>query len=135
MDGTNIPFIGTGWSFPPEFGKGTGVATSTGAKDIEESLYVLLSTKEGERLFVPDFGCDMTTLLFEPLDLDLEKRIEDLMRKAILLYETRISVEDIVFDYDRERGVIRIDIQYIIRTTNTRTNIVYPFYLTEGTNL
>lgn len=131
---TNIPFIGTGWSFPPEFGK-NGVKMSSGAIDIEESLFILLSTKMGERFMNPDFGCDLSIMLFEPIDIDLEKRISDMIKKAILLYESRISVEDIVFDYQQEKGVVFIDIQYTIRTTNTRTNMVYPYYLTEGTNI
>lgn len=132
----HIPFIGTGWSFPPEFGKGKqGVKMSAGANDIEESLYLLLSTKVGERLMAPDFGCDLSVMLFEPLDLDLEKRIEDLIKNAILLFEARITVTGIIFSYERDNGVILIDVQYTIRTTNTRTNIVYPFYLTEGTNI
>lgn len=108
---------------------------ATGAEDIEESLFILLSTKLGERFMTPDFGCDMDTFLFEPIDLDLEQKIEDEIRRAILLYETRINVEEIQFMPERLQGIIHINIEYTIRTTNTRTNIVYPFYLTEGTNL
>ena len=136
MDTKNIPFLGTGWSFPPEFGKGkNSLKMSSGAKDIEESLFILLSTKTGERLMTPDFGCDLENFMFEPIDIDLEKKIEEEIRKAILLYETRITTERIRFNSDIERGIIMINIEYVIRTTNTRTNIVYPFYLKEGTNL
>lgn len=135
MNIKNIPFLGTGWAFPPEFNKSTGLELSSGAKDIQESLFILLSTKTGERFMTPDFGCDLDELLFEPIDLNLLKKIEDEIRRAILLYETRIAIEQINFDLRRTEGVIFIDIEFIIRTTNTRTNIVYPFYLTEGTNL
>jgi len=136
MDNKNIPFLGTGWSFPPEFGKGkNSIKMSSGAEDIKESLFILLSTKLGERFMTPDFGCDMDIFLFEPLDLDLEQKIEDEIRRAILLYETRISVDGIGFDPDREAGALLINVDYTIRTTNTRTNIVFPFYLKEGTNL
>lgn len=132
----DIPFIGKGWSFPPEFTKGsTGIKIVTGQQDIEQSLYILLSTRLGERFMLPDFGCDLNILLFEPIDEDLQKRLDDMIRGAILLYESRITVNDIVFDHRMEDGVVNIDIQYTIRTTNTRTNIVYPFYLHEGTNL
>ena len=127
MNENNIPFIGTGWSFPPQFPLGN-IKMVSGADDISESLVILLSTRPGER-------CDLDIMLFEPMDLDLQKRIEDMIRKAILLFESRITTNDIVFDYDRNKGIVNIDIQYTIRTTNTRTNIVYPFYLTEGTNL
>lgn len=136
MDTKKIPFLGTGWSFPPEFGKGkNALKMSSGAVDIAESLFILLSTKIGERFMTPDFGCDLDIFLFEPIDIDLEKKIEDEIRKAILLYETRINLERIIFKPDVGNGLIYINIEYIIRTTNTRTNIVYPFYLKEGTNL
>jgi hypothetical protein len=31
--------------------------------------------------------------------------------------------------------VLRLKLDYTVRTTNTRTNMVYPLYLREGTNL
>jgi len=136
MNGKNIPFLGTGWGFPPEFNKGKeNLRMSSGAQDIQESLFILLSTKYGERFMTPNFGCDLDSMLFEPMNLSLEQRLDDEIRRSILLYETRINVEQIVFTKEEESGVIYINIEYTIRTTNTRTNIVYPFYLTEGTNL
>lgn len=132
----DIPFLGKGWGFPPEFRKGKlGVKMSSGAEDIKESLFILLSTKLGERFMTPDFGCDIDSLLFEPIDLNLEQSLDDEIRRAILLYETRISIDEIIFHPKPDEGVIHINIEYLIRTTNTRTNIVFPFYLTEGTNL
>ncbi len=136
MNTRNIPFLGTGWGFPPEFKKGKdSLKMSSGAVDIQESLFILLSTKYGERYMTPNFGCDLDSLLFEPMSLGLEKRLEDRIRRSILLYETRINVERVVFKHEANNGLVYINIEYIIRTTNTRTNIVYPFYLTEGTNL
>lgn len=135
-DKFDIPFLGRGWGFPPEFRKGKlGVRMVSGAEDIKESLFILLSTKLGERFMTPDFGCDLDSLLFEPIDLDLEQKLEDEIKRAILLYETRINVEEIHFTPQPEEGIIHINVEYTIRTTNTRTNIVFPFYLTEGTNL
>ncbi len=136
MNKKSIPFLGTGWSFPPEFKKGRqGIKMSSGAVDIQESLFILLSTKYGERFMTPNFGCDIDSVLFEPINLDTEQKLEDEIRRSILMYETRIFVEYITFNNDDLEGIVYINIEYIIRTTNTRTNIVYPFYLTEGTNL
>jgi len=132
----NIPFIGKGWSFPPEFNRATrSNEMSAGAKDIQESLEILLSVKPEERLMHPTFGCDLSILLFEPLDNTLEKYIEEQIRNAILIHEPRITTENINFEFNRTQGIIFIDIQYIIKSTNSRTNIVFPFYLKEGTNL
>ena len=62
-----------------------------------------------------------------------------LLKRAILFFEPRILVEHINVDTenveDRLNGLVRIHITYIIRATNNRHNIVYPFYFTEGTNV
>ncbi len=132
----NIPFVGKGWSFPPEFQKAKfGVKMVTGAEDIEQSLNILLSTRLGERFLHPDFGCDLSALLFEPIDLTLKTTIEDTIRNAIILYEPRIDLEEVVFTENVDEGALFINLIYLVRTTNTRTNIVYPFYLQEGSNL
>jgi len=131
-----IPFLWRGWSFPPEFNRATkSVKMSEGADDIKESLEILLGTKVGERLISPGFGCNLNHLQFEPLTASLEKYVEELIRTSILRYEPRINLEDIHFEDASKDGVIYINIRYIIRTTNSRANMVYPFYLKEGTNL
>ncbi len=132
----DIPFIGKGWAFPPEFdiGKG-GIVVSEGDQDIRESLEILVSTKLGERLMIPNYGCDLSDLLFESLSLTLERFIETRVYNAIINYEPRITVESIKFIPRRKEGIIYIDIKYIVKTTNARTNMVYPFYISEGTNL
>lgn len=135
-ENVNIPFLGRGWSFPPEFDNATGkVKMSEGETDIKESLEVLLSTEIGERIINPQYGCDLNALLFESLTLSTERELKDKIEMAILRYEPRIKTEDIDLLYFREEGKVEIHIQYVIRTTNNRSNMVYPFYLNEGTNL
>jgi phage baseplate assembly protein W len=137
MSQEDIAFLGTGWSFPPEFKRGTNeTSMSSGEKDIEESLQVLLSTQLGERVMLPEYGCDLTELLFSPLDLTLKTFVSDLIRTAILYYEPRINVEKINIDPVNEiEGELLIEIDYVIRATNSRRNIVYPFYRNEGTDV
>lgn len=137
MSKEDIAFLGTGWSFPPEFKRGTNdTAMSSGEKDIEESLKILLSTQLGERVMVPEYGCDLTELLFSPLDLTLKTFVADLIRTAILYYEPRINVERIDIDPINEiEGQLIVAIDYTIRATNSRRNIVYPFYRNEGTDV
>ncbi|MBU0487547.1 MAG: GPW/gp25 family protein [Bacteroidetes bacterium] len=137
MDHNNdIPFIGKGWNFPPEFDKGKRtVVMTSGEEDIRQSLEILLSTKVGERLMNPDYGCNLNVMLFEPLNVTIKKYLDDLIRMAILNFEPRIHAEKITFSNGLENNVVLVEIDYIIKTTNTRTNMVYPFYLREGTNL
>jgi len=130
------PFLGKGWSFPPEFtGQRGALATTSGAHDIHNSLLILLATQPGERKMAPEFGVDLSPLLFETLDLGLETRIADSIERAILRFEPRVLLEDITFRLEVMEGILYISLYYLIQTTNSRTNLVFPYYLTEGTDL
>lgn len=134
----NTSFLGTGWSFPPEFNKkGIGrVKMLSEDVDIKSSLEVLLSTRLGERIMAPRYGCNLEELLFKPLNLTLKTYIKELIKNAILYYEPRIDVEKIKMDQTNELdGELLIVIYYRIRATNARNNWVFPFYKKEGTNI
>jgi uncharacterized protein len=128
-------FLGSGWSFPPEFSK-RGVRMVSAEQDIRESLQILLATTPGERVMQPTFGCGLKAQMFENLTESSAAQMKDLIARAILFFEPRITVEKIMIeDADMLGGVIAISIDYWIRATNSRHNMVYPFYLTEGTNV
>jgi hypothetical protein len=130
------PFLGTGWDFPPTFSKKSeSVDMISGETDIRSSLHILLSTEIGERIMQPTYGCDLKRLLFEPLDISLKAYIRDLLKTAILYHEPRIRLEDILMESKPEEGLIEITLKYLVRSTNSRYNYVYPFYITEGTNI
>lgn len=136
----NTSFLGTGWGFPPEFNKeeeGAGkVEMLSDEIDIKSSLEILLSTRLGERVMVPNYGCNLDELLFKPLNLTLKTFVKELIKNAILYYEPRIDVEKIQIDQTNELdGELLILIDYRIRVTNARNNLVFPFYKEEGTNI
>ncbi|MDI9311620.1 MAG: GPW/gp25 family protein [Limnohabitans sp.] len=134
---TKQAFLGTGWSFPPEFDKSTkAVVTISDEEDIKSSLEILLSTKLGERVMQPKYGCNMDELLFNPLDLTLKTFVSELIKSAILYHEPRIDVEKIdITQGDDLNGELLVILDYKIRATNSRINWVYPFYKVEGTDL
>ncbi|OAB78812.1 GPW/gp25 family protein [Cochleicola gelatinilyticus] len=136
MDATET-FLGVGWSFPPHFDSNTNELTmTTGEVDIHKSLEILLSTRLGERIMLPEYGCNLEELLFQPLDITLKTYIKDLIKTAILYHEPRIDVNNITLDPTNElNGEIRINIEYRIRITNSRSNMVFPFYKVEGSEL
>ena len=131
------PFLGRGWSFPPEFDRNAkAVVMLEEEADIQGSLNILLSTKLGERVMQPTYGCNMDSLLFEAMNLTLLTYLKDLVENAILYHEPRIELDKVVIDTTSQNdGLLLIEIHYDIRTTNSRYNYVYPFYLNEGTNL
>ncbi len=129
-------FLGKGWSFPPEFEKETGsVKMLTDEKDINSSLEILFSTSVGERIMLPKYGANLRDHLFDPVDNSMKAYIKDLIKTAILYFEPRIQLDDITLTAKNEEGLIEITLDYTIRTTNSRYNYVYPFYISEGTNI
>jgi hypothetical protein len=132
---TNTDFLGTGWGFPPEFDNTTtGVVMVSDDTDIRQSLLLLLNTRQGERVMLPDFGCNLNEFLFQAMDASTVRFMQDMITNAILKYESRIDVNDLTIDTsDIVDGYVLIDLAYTVRTTNNRNNIVFPFYLNEGT--
>jgi phage baseplate assembly protein W len=134
---TSKSFLGRGWGFPPEFNRATkAVNMLEDEADIKSSLEILLSTRLGERVMVPDYGCNLDELLFKPLTLTLKTFVIDLIKTAILYYEPRIDLNKIAIDLSEElEGVLLINLDYTVRATNSRKNMVYPFYKAEGNEL
>lgn len=130
---TNNPFLGTGWSFPPRFSKiKKGVELVSGEEDIQESLRILLSTQVNERFLQPKYGCNLDELLFEPLNTTVKTYIRGLVKQAILHFEPRIELEDVVIEtIDEPAGKIELVVFYRVRATNSRYNLVFPFYQGE----
>jgi phage baseplate assembly protein W len=134
-------FLGRGWGFPPTFVKGRdGIQIRMVEKedDIRESLKILFSTQCGERLMDAEYGCYLYKLQFEGLTESIRSRIVGIISKAILLYEPRISLlnVDVTLDANRAiQGRLNISLDYIVRATNSRSNMVYPFYFLEGNNI
>jgi len=75
-------------------------------------------------------------MLFKPLDLTLVTQVKNLVKKAILYHEPRINILAIDIDQTEElEGEILIAINYEIRNTNTRSNMVFPFYKGEASTI
>jgi hypothetical protein len=129
-------FLGRGWSFPPRFDPRTKEAVMvSGTDDIAESLNILLSTTPGERVMLPAYGCDLRRMVFEEISEQTITEIKDMVRKAILFFEPRVTLNRIDAQWvDPMAGRLELLLDYSVRTTNTRHNMVYPFYLYQATD-
>lgn len=130
----NDAFLGRGWSFPPELTE-NGIRMSAYEQDIRESLRILFSTSPGERVNRYDYGCPLRRYAFEPLTTQTRVRMRNDITRAVILFEPRIELEDVSFEDKPEEGVLLIRLTYTVIRTNNRSNMVYPFYLNEGTNV
>jgi phage baseplate assembly protein W len=128
-------FLGRGWAFPPTFGAGgASVDMADGVSDIEQSLRIILGTTPGERVMQESFGCDLSRFLFEEIDQRLLNKLSRLVSDAILAHEPRVKLDKVeVTPDDAVYGRLAIRLSYTIRGTNSRFNMVFPYYLMEAT--
>ncbi|MCH2233066.1 MAG: GPW/gp25 family protein [Crocinitomicaceae bacterium] len=129
-------FIGSGWSFPPTFTKNEGIVMVSEEEEIAQSIEILLNTSIGERIMQPKFGCDLKTYLFQSISTSKLHFVKEMIRTALLNYEARIKLIDINIDHTKYLdGIINVTVNYEVAKTNSRFNLVFPFYKVEGTDL
>jgi phage baseplate assembly protein W len=129
---SNKTFLGVGWNFP--------VATSSGQaamaqyeEDIRQAILIILLTNQNERMMRPTFGAGLNRFLFEPVNPTTMATLQTRVHDALIDWEPRIDVlEVVVSPSPKSLSTVLIDITYRVRATNSVGNLVYPFYLGEG---
>jgi phage baseplate assembly protein W len=126
-------FLGTGWKYPVHVGNDGRIAMSQYETDIKESIWIILGTAKGERVMRPDFGCGIHELVFAPINTATITLVENSVKEALTFWEPRVELIKVaaLSEYAAE-GKLLVNIDYRVRTTNNRFNLVYPFYLKEG---
>ena len=124
-------FLGLGWNFPVGVDAGGQIApTPDGDTSIRQSIWTILATSPGERMMRPDFGCGLHDLVFGVNNAATGTAVTRAVRDALATWEPRIDVLDVYAAPDPSRpDVLAIEINYQVRATNSRANLVYPFYL------
>lgn len=129
-------FLGRGWGFPPTFRRQLqGVQMLEGEDDIRSSIIIILSTVTGERVMLPNFGCNLRPYIFEQMTEANKAMIQNIVFEALTYHEPRIIVGELSSTVDQNLGILNVTIPYTIIATNTRYNYVYPFYMSEATNI
>ncbi|MGG6313692.1 GPW/gp25 family protein [Paenibacillus macerans] len=123
-----IDFLGRGWRFPFAVQRGS-ILGSDGEDSIRESVMLILSTARGERVMRPDFGCRLNELVFAPNNMSTATLIRSFIEEALLNWEPRIEVEDITVTPRSDQPVLDVSIDYSIKASNSKYNLVYPFFL------
>ena len=126
-------FLGVGWKFPVKLDEQGEVALSQYEEDIQEAIWILLSTASGERLMHPDFGCGIQDLVFAQNDTRTAGLVRFQVEEALNRWEPRIDLQDVqVLADPNQPALLLISIDYRVRATDSRYNLVYPFYLERG---
>jgi phage baseplate assembly protein W len=126
-------FLGIGWGFPLTFDPAGQVAVAELEEDVRQSIGIILGTNPGERVMRPDFGAGLDDYLFEPASVTTCQRVRDRVESALIDWEARIDVVEIAVSVSgTAKNRLDIDVHYRVRASNTLHNLVYPFYLDEG---
>ena len=130
-------FLGRGWSFPPSFNKeSSDIKMVSDETDIKQSLEIYFNTKLGERIMRPKYGCVIHEHIFDKIDESILNILSFELTQNIGQIEPRIIIEKIQIKQSNvESGELQISIEYKIISSNVRDNIVFPFYINEGTNI
>ncbi|MBS6397826.1 MAG: GPW/gp25 family protein [Clostridiales bacterium] len=128
-------FLGRGFAFPPEVDPVTGrFVMAESEEDIRQSIYIILMTRKGERAMLPEFGCNLQEYIFDIPDAAFERRLIREVEDALVDFEPRIRNVSVSVDKRKlSDGVVYLNIDYYIRATNNPNNLVFPYYLEEGT--
>lgn len=124
-------FLGRGWAFPVGVTEGM-IATARHEEDIRQAIRIILDTEPGERVMRPDFGAGLRGLLFEPINTTTIALARHRVERALVLWEPRIDSVGVDVRAEPRQGLLRIELRYRVRTTNTFYNLVHPFYVHEG---
>ncbi|MES3518350.1 MAG: GPW/gp25 family protein [Natronomonas sp.] len=126
-------FLGTGWKHPVTTDHRGDIETSDAEADIRESIKIILGTAKGERVMRPEFGCDIHDHVYSAASPATLNLVESSVREALVRWEPRIDIEDVnARTASDDPNRILIEIEYYVRTTNSLSNMVYPFHITEG---
>ena len=102
-------------------------------ESIRQSIRIILSTAKGERVMRPDFGCGIHELVFAPNSAATRGMAESHVSKALLLWEPRIEVLEVrARAAGAQEEELEISIAYRVLSSDSRFNLVYPFYLERG---
>ena len=121
-------FIGRGFPFPLRIDERGSMALVSGIEELERSMTVVISTAPGERPFRPRFGCRIWELMFEPINEATMGLMEMYVEEALRMWEPRVDIDQILVEPASVEGAVMISVSYVIRSTNDRRNLVYPFY-------
>ena len=90
------------------------LVVSKDASAIKQAIVNLLLTNKGERPFNPDYGSNIRSYLFEPLDYGTAAQIDLSIRNTIAKFEPRIRVIDMQTYPNYDNNSFDVDMTYKI---------------------
>jgi uncharacterized protein len=121
--------LGKGWAFPIGLSVQGGIQLSAAAQKVKESIWIILRTGIGERVYRPNFGSRLSELTFAPINSETLILIRLYVAEALEIWEPRIADLEVYTEPDPARGKVAIIINYRLKNRPDIYSFVYPFYL------
>ncbi|MCM1257767.1 MAG: GPW/gp25 family protein [Roseburia sp.] len=122
--------LGRGLKFPIEINKATGRFCMSGEKEsVKEAVYLILMTQKGERFVRTDFGSNILSYTFMDVSDTRVHMMAKALQDTIEEQEPRVSQVEVKAEQRPDKGCLIFYVSYRITETNTRDNLVFPFYL------
>jgi uncharacterized protein len=123
-------FLGVGWTSPVSLNADGKIVAAREEECVRQSIWMILSTSPGERMMRPDFGCGIHDRVFAANSAGNIGETVNAVYLALIRWEARIDLLNVDAAVDPQQpNRLLIQIDYRVRTTNNRFNLVYPFYL------
>jgi phage baseplate assembly protein W len=105
------------------------LARITNEESIINSLKNIILTKKGERVFQPNFGCNISGLLFENFSKITNDAIETEIRTAVENFEPRVKTIKVTVVESLDNH--SIELQLYFTTINNPENVSISFFLSR----
>ena len=119
--------IAIGVSLPFDGPSGPFNKTYSTADQIKSNLINLLLTNKGERVFNPEFGADLKTVLFEGITEDTISLIQDLVTTNVVFFVPEVQVNEVLVTPDQDTNTISVTVKYQLIISGTSDQITVQF--------
>ncbi len=149
IDSQQRDYLGTGWAFPMRSSLQGGLQLSSDVQKVEQSMWIILRTGIGERVYRPNFGSRLAELAFAPMNSETLILTRLYVLEALEVWEPRITIEKIIiepypvqgidksvsnsYSMKGEEGRLDIIIYYRLKDQPDIHSFVYPYYLASAT--
>jgi phage baseplate assembly protein W len=116
--GVSLPFSGPAGPFN---------STYSTSNQIQSNLINLLLTNKGERLYNPEFGADLKTVLFEGITEDTSNIIQNLIITNVNIFIPEITISSVDVVKDEDNNTISVTVQYRINISGQANQITVQF--------
>ena len=116
------PSKAIGFGFPID-GPAVFIPTFTTREQTKANLVNYLLTNKGERVFNPNFGANLRSLLFENIVESTQDDIKVQIQDAIGLFFPTVKIEEIEFVNDTDRNEVTFNLTYQIQNFGVEDEI------------